>query len=58
MQLRPTHSYTWGRLTPIESLNIDGMRLSIIVRYAAALRRKLKSKPERMIWVDSSACER
>lgn len=46
-------SYTWGDPALIESINIDGARLGITASCAAALRRMLYGKFERMIWVDS-----
>ncbi|KAL8366660.1 hypothetical protein RB595_010498 [Gaeumannomyces hyphopodioides] len=46
-------SYTWGDPALVESINIGGTRLGITASCAAALRRMLRGKFERMIWVDS-----
>jgi len=46
-------SYTWGDPEPCESIEIDGKTLGITVSCASALRRMLRGKIERYIWVDS-----
>ena len=46
-------SYTWGDPAPCEAIEIDGKRLGITANCAAALRRMLRGKTERYIWVDS-----
>ncbi|KAK0649953.1 heterokaryon incompatibility protein-domain-containing protein [Cercophora newfieldiana] len=46
-------SYTWGDPAPCESINIDGQRLGITANCASALRRMLRGKVDRLIWVDS-----
>jgi hypothetical protein len=46
-------SYTWGDPTLCETIKIDGKRLGITRNCAAALRRMLRGKAQRYIWVDS-----
>lgn len=46
-------SYTWGDPALCESIEIDGKRLGITASCAAALRRMLRGKAQRHIWVDS-----
>jgi hypothetical protein len=46
-------SYTWGDPTPSQSIFINGRVLGITQNCADALRRMLRGKFERMIWVDS-----
>ncbi|KXX74488.1 Heterokaryon incompatibility protein 6, OR allele [Madurella mycetomatis] len=46
-------SYTWGDPALCESIEIDGKRLAITASCAAALRRMLRGKARRYIWVDS-----
>ncbi|KFA67954.1 hypothetical protein S40285_03557 [Stachybotrys chlorohalonatus IBT 40285] len=46
-------SYTWGDPDPCDSITIDGKILRITTNCGSALRRMLRGKFERMIWVDS-----
>jgi hypothetical protein len=46
-------SYTWGDPSPSDKIIIDGRVLGITQNCADALRRMLKGKFKRMIWVDS-----
>jgi len=46
-------SYTWGDPTLCASIEIDGKVLGITANCASALRRMLRGKAERYIWVDS-----
>ncbi|KAK4888176.1 hypothetical protein LTR27_012905 [Elasticomyces elasticus] len=46
-------SYTWGSLSLDDKINIDGRVLGITRNCADALRRMLRGKLKRMIWVDS-----
>ncbi|KAF2871710.1 heterokaryon incompatibility protein-domain-containing protein [Massariosphaeria phaeospora] len=46
-------SYTWGDATPVACITISGAPLAITASCAAALRRMLRGKTERLIWVDS-----
>jgi hypothetical protein len=46
-------SYTWGNPSLSDKIVINGKVLGITQSCADALRRMLKGKPERMIWVDS-----
>jgi hypothetical protein len=46
-------SYTWGDSTLCDYILIDGRVLKITRSCATALRRMLKGKLERVIWVDS-----
>ncbi|KAH7325749.1 heterokaryon incompatibility protein-domain-containing protein [Stachybotrys elegans] len=45
--------YTWGDPSLCEAINLDGRILRITANCAAALRRMLRGKLERLIWVDS-----
>lgn len=46
-------SYTWGDPALCDSIVIDGRRLRITASCAGALRRMLRGKAHRYIWVDS-----
>ncbi|KAK0704538.1 heterokaryon incompatibility protein-domain-containing protein [Lasiosphaeris hirsuta] len=46
-------SYTWGDPAPCETIEIDGRTMGITASCASALRRMLRGKTERYIWVDS-----
>ena len=46
-------SYTWGEPLMSEDLIIDGKLLKITMNCASALRRMLRGKEERTLWVDS-----
>jgi hypothetical protein len=46
-------SYTWGDPTPSHKIVINGRVLGITQNCADALRRMLRGKAERLIWVDS-----
>lgn len=46
-------SYTWGDPTLCETIEIDGKTLGITASCASALRRMMRGKSERYIWVDS-----
>jgi hypothetical protein len=46
-------SYTWGDPSPADRIVIDGRVLGITQNCADALRRMLKGKFSRMLWVDS-----
>ncbi|KAK4119694.1 kinase-like protein [Parathielavia appendiculata] len=46
-------SYTWGDSTQCETIAVDGKRLGITAKGAAALRRMLRGKIQRYLWVDS-----
>lgn len=46
-------SYTWGPEELSDQIIIDGMVLRLTVNCGAALRRMLKGKTSRMVWVDS-----
>jgi hypothetical protein len=46
-------SYTWGDPSPKDRIVIDGKVLGITQNCADALRRMLKGKFSRMLWVDS-----
>lgn len=46
-------SYTWGDPNPRDKILIDGRELRITQNCADALRRMLRGKLDKMIWVDS-----
>lgn len=46
-------SYTWGNSALTDKIYIDGRELGITQNCADAMRRMLKGKLKRMIWVDS-----
>ncbi|KAF1847437.1 HET-domain-containing protein, partial [Cucurbitaria berberidis CBS 394.84] len=46
-------SYTWGNPELCKEISIDGKTLKITQNCADALRRMLRGKAERLIWVDS-----
>ncbi|KAF7548499.1 hypothetical protein G7Z17_g7002 [Cylindrodendrum hubeiense] len=46
-------SYTWGDPDPCSEIDIDGKTLKITANCASALRRMLRGKLSRTIWVDS-----
>ncbi|KAF1990385.1 HET-domain-containing protein [Aulographum hederae CBS 113979] len=46
-------SYTWGDPTPCETIFINGSVMRITANCAAALRRMMRGKVSRMMWVDS-----
>lgn len=46
-------SYTWGAPAPVDQICVNGRMLGITQNCGDALRRMLKGKMKRMIWVDS-----
>lgn len=46
-------SYVWGDLSKTGDINVDGKKITVTANCISALRRMLRGKGDRMIWVDA-----